>query len=85
MLLSFLTVAIISFLLTILLQMPAMAYVGPGAGIAAIGALIAIVIAVIAAIFGFAWYPIKRRLRKHKESQKQSQSTDDRVKQGKSQ
>ncbi|MEM6519697.1 MAG: hypothetical protein AAF892_12430 [Cyanobacteria bacterium P01_D01_bin.71] len=81
MILSFFAVAVISCLLIILLQMPAMAYVGPGAGIAAIGALIAIVIAVVAAIFGFAWYPIKRRLRKSK----QSQNDRDRVEQGKSQ
>lgn len=43
-----------------------LAYVGPGAGIAALGTLIAVVVAIIAAIFGFAWYPLKRLLRKRK-------------------
>lgn len=56
----------ISVLLVILVQQPAMAYVGPGTGIAALGALIAIIVGVIAALFGFLWYPMKRILKKRK-------------------
>ena len=37
-----------------------LAYIGPGAGLSAIGALIALVFAIIVAIFGFVWYPIRR-------------------------
>ena len=44
----------------------AFAYVGPGAGISAVGSLLALVAAVIVAIFGFLWFPIKRLLRKKK-------------------
>jgi hypothetical protein len=43
---------------------PAYAYVGPGAGLGAIGTLVAFVGAVLFAIVGFVWYPIKRMLRK---------------------
>ncbi|HEY0876790.1 MAG TPA: hypothetical protein VGD94_25160 [Vicinamibacterales bacterium] len=42
---------------------PALAYVGPGAGLTAIGAAFAFAGAVVLAIIGFIWYPIKRLLR----------------------
>jgi hypothetical protein len=38
------------------------AYIGPGAGISVIGTAVAFVGAVIFAIVGFVWYPIKRLL-----------------------
>ena len=56
-------------LLVVFVQQPAMAYVGPGTGIAALGALLAIIAGVIAAIFGFLWYPIKRLLKKRKQTE----------------
>ena len=65
---SFIGTSILAFLAVILIQLPAMAYVGPGTGIAALGAFLAIVAGVIAAIFGFLWYPIKRLLRKRKQA-----------------
>ncbi len=46
-----------------------MAYIGPGAGLSAIGAFIALVAGIILAIFGFLWYPIKRLLRKKKPAE----------------
>lgn len=48
------------------LPVPAMAYVGPGAGLSAIGTLIAVIGAVLLAIVGFVWYPIKRLLKARK-------------------
>lgn len=39
------------------------AYIGPGAGLSAIGAFLALVAAVVVAIFGFVWYPVKRLFR----------------------
>ena len=39
------------------------AYVGPGAGLSAIGSSIALIFGVFVAILGFIWYPIKRLLR----------------------
>ena len=41
----------------------ALAYIGPGAGLSAIGTLLAVVGAAILLIVGFVWYPVKRMLR----------------------
>lgn len=56
------TVALLTCLLLILPQ-AAFAYVGPGAGITAIGAVLALIGGLILAVFGFVWYPIKRLFR----------------------
>lgn len=40
------------------------AYVGPGLGLGALGAIIGTVVAVVLAFFGLLWYPIKRMLKK---------------------
>jgi hypothetical protein len=44
---------------------PAMAYVGPGTGMSAVGVFLAVVMGFVVAIFGFLWYPFKRLLRAH--------------------
>ena len=54
-------------LLVSIFPRPAMAYVGPGGGLSAIGVFFAVVAVVIVAIFGFVWYPIKRLMRKWKK------------------
>lgn len=41
----------------------ALAYVGPGAGLTAIGTVVALIAAVFLALVGFVWYPLKRMLR----------------------
>ena len=43
------------------------AYIGPGAGIAAIGTVIALIGSILLAIVAFLWYPIKRLLAKLKQ------------------
>ncbi len=40
----------------------AFAYTGPGAGITAIGSLLALIAALLLALVGFVWYPLKRLL-----------------------
>lgn len=40
------------------------AYVGPGLGLGAIGAFIGIIFAVILALVGLFWYPLKRMFKK---------------------
>lgn len=52
------------------IALPAVAYVGPGAGLSAIGSLIALVGAIVVAIFGFLWYPLKRLMRKKQKPTK---------------
>jgi hypothetical protein len=42
---------------------PAYAYIGPGAGLTAIGTVIALLGGILLAIVGFVWYPIKRVMR----------------------
>jgi ABC-type antimicrobial peptide transport system permease subunit len=49
--------------------MPVQAYAGPGAGLSMIGSLVALVGALLAGIFGFVWFPVKRMLKKRKASQ----------------
>ncbi len=51
-------------LIFIFIPATAFAYVGPGSGLSAIGSLLALIFAVIVAILGFLWFPIKRMLRK---------------------
>jgi hypothetical protein len=42
------------------------AYVGPGAGLSAIGSVLALIGGALMLILGFAWYPIKRLYRRWK-------------------
>jgi hypothetical protein len=42
----------------------ALAYVGPGAGLTAIGTILAFLGAICLAVVGFVWYPVKRMLRR---------------------
>ena len=53
---------------------PASAYIGPGAGISAIGAVFAAIAGIIVAIFGFVWYPVRRILRKKKKSNQEKKA-----------
>ena len=46
------------------------AYIGPGAGISMIGTVIALIGAILLAIVGFVWYPIKRLRAKNKKMEK---------------
>lgn len=52
------------------------AYIGPGAGISAIGTVIAFAGAILLAIVGFVWYPVKRLLAKMRKKEKTEQETN---------
>lgn len=71
--------AVFILLSLLFLCRPAAAYVGPGAGLSAIGAFLAVVAAVIVTLFGFIWYPIKRilRIKKKKESGGKESGTEE--------
>jgi len=59
----------IYFVLSILIAVYphfAFAYIGPGAGLGALGTAIALLAAVILLVVGFVWYPLKRFLRNRK-------------------
>jgi hypothetical protein len=50
---------------------PAIAYIGPGMGGGFLTAIIGIVIAILAGIFGIIWFPIKRLINKRKNKNKE--------------
>lgn len=52
----------------------AQAYVGPGAGLSAIGSIIAFLAAIVLMVVGFLWYPIKRFIKGKKERSVQDHS-----------
>lgn len=47
------------------IPLPALAYIGPGAGASVIGSVLAVFAAIAVVIFSILWYPI-RRLRKRR-------------------
>jgi hypothetical protein len=51
-------------LLVMLAPDAALAYVGPGAGLTAIGTVLALFAAIGLALVGFVWYPVKRLLKR---------------------
>jgi hypothetical protein len=53
-----------SLAILVLSSGPALAYVGPGAGLSAVGSLLALVAAIAVAAAGFLWFPIKRLVRR---------------------
>jgi hypothetical protein len=57
-----------AFALGLTLSDTAFAYIGPGAGLSAIGTVIALIGAILLAIVGFVWYPVKRMLQKRKRA-----------------
>ncbi|NET42138.1 hypothetical protein [Okeania sp. SIO2B3] len=76
-LLTFVQLFLASLFIVLIISQPAMAYVGPGAGLAAIGAFFALLAGILAALFGFLWYPIKRLLRKRKQSKEENDGQND--------
>ena len=57
-----------ALLIGIVLPNSALAYIGPGAGLSAIGTVVALIGAFLLLIVGFVWYPMKRVLRGRKEN-----------------
>ena len=53
-------------ILLALFSAPALAYVGPGLGMGVIGTIFGVLAAIVLAVFGLFWYPMKRALNKKK-------------------
>ncbi len=64
-------------LLLIAAATPAAAYIGPGAGLGAIGTVIAVIGAVLLMIVGFVWYPVKRMLKRRKAPVETTETADE--------
>jgi len=64
-------------LVLVLVPEVAAAYVGPGAGLTAIGTVLALIGAVFLAIVGFIWYPVKRLLRRSSAHGAEEQTRDE--------
>ena len=43
------------------------AYIGPGAGLSAIGSVVALFGGLLLLVIGFLWYPLKRMMKKNKQ------------------
>ena len=67
---SSLIIAVLVITLLLVDHQGAMAYIGPGAGIAAIGTVLAFIAAIMLSIIAFLWYPIKRVVKKFKKNGK---------------
>ncbi len=52
--------------LLFLFSAPAMAYVGPGLGMGVIGTIFGVLAAIVLALFGLFWYPLKRAFSRKK-------------------
>ncbi|MEE4349488.1 MAG: hypothetical protein V2J26_04605 [Pacificimonas sp.] len=60
------TNALAFFVALFTIAAPAQAYVGPGMGLGAIGAVLGAIGAIVLAILGLVWYPVKRALKRRK-------------------
>jgi membrane protein implicated in regulation of membrane protease activity len=60
-------IAISAVLTLFLLPTPALAYIGPGVGAGAIGAVLGVIGSIFLGLFAILWYPIKRVLKRRKK------------------
>ncbi len=71
------TLRTLIFVLAWLVPSAAHAYIGPGAGISAIGSLLALIAAVLLAIVGFVWYPVKRIMKNRRKARTAAADKDE--------
>ena len=68
---------IFSSIIFCLISTSSFAYLGPGVGGGVIAATIGVAVAIIAALFGLIWFPIKRLLKKKKIEKENQQNKVD--------
>jgi hypothetical protein len=64
---NFFIIAVVFGCITFAASRPALAYIGPGTGLSALGALLSFFAALLFAVIGFVWYPFKRIVRARKK------------------
>ena len=69
-------ISLTAAMLVVMFSSSAEAYIGPGAGLSAIGTIVALIGAVFLVIAGFVWYPIKRILRKRTRTRPKAKESD---------
>lgn len=67
---KYINILIINLIVLFLFYNNSMAYLGPGMAGGVIAATLGILIAIIAAIFGLIWFPLKKILHKKKNKKK---------------
>ena len=66
----------ILFISLFLLSLPSYAYIGPGMGGGVIAAIIGFFAAILLALWGILYYPIKRALKNRKDKKMSSKNSD---------
>ena len=62
-------------LVLLMVQIPAMAYIGPGAGIPFIGSFIGFIVTIVLVISAILFWPIRKLLKKKKSKTQDSDNT----------
>ena len=62
-------------LIVLVVATPAQAYMGPGAGLALIGSLFALIAALGIGALGLVWYPLKRLFRSKRDAEDGDQAS----------
>lgn len=70
------TLPILALSFVMLTPATAAAYIGPGAGLGALGSLLALLGAALLVIVGFVWYPVKRVMAKWKAAHADEEDND---------
>lgn len=65
---------LILFLCMAAVAMSAQAYVGPGLGVGAIGAVLGVMFSILLGVFAIVWYPLKRLFKRIVKKDKPNQS-----------
>ena len=63
--------------LLLILHVPSFAYLGPGIGGGILAATLGVIIAILAAIFGLLWFPLKKIFKKRKKEKENKKNKID--------
>ena len=69
-------ICVLVFFVLTLTSTTANAYVGPGLGLGLIGVLLGGIVAILLAVGGIVWYPVKRLLKKSRAAKNSVEESD---------